>query len=63
MADLIIETPVKIKAIPILSHMVGWSPKKGKMYNWIKIARMSPLPTSIKLSIKHLLNIKKHPLV
>jgi len=46
------ETTVKIKAIPRLSRMVGWSPKSGKISSCIIIARMNPEPTSIILSNK-----------
>tara|TARA_Y100000593_G_scaffold529_1_gene1021 strand:- start:349 stop:585 length:237 start_codon:yes stop_codon:yes gene_type:complete len=54
--DRVIDTPVKIKAIPILSIMVGCNPKNGNMYNCINIARINPDPTSIKLSIKLLIS-------
>jgi len=46
------ETTVKIKAIPRLSRIVGWSPKSGKISNWMRMARMNPEPTSITLSNK-----------
>jgi len=46
------ETTVKIKAIPRLSRIVGWSPKSGKISNCMTIARMNPEPTSIILSNK-----------
>jgi len=46
------ETMVKIKAIPRLSRIVGWSPKSGKRVNCMTIARMNPEPTSIILSNK-----------
>jgi len=55
--DLVIETTVKIKAIPILSIIVGCNPKHGNMYNCINIARINPEPTSIKLSIKLLISL------
>jgi len=57
------ETTVKIKAIPRLSRIVGWSPKSGKISNWMRMARMNPEPTSITLSIKHFLSIKRVPWV
>jgi len=46
------ETTVKIKAIPRLSRIVGWSPNTGKINNWMRTARINPEPTSIKLSNK-----------
>jgi len=46
------ETTVKIKAMPILSKIVGYKPNSGKISNCIKIAKMKPLPTSMKLSIR-----------
>ena len=50
------ETPVKIKAIQMLSSMLGRKSKIGKISNCIKIAKMKPLPTSMKLSIKLLID-------
>ena len=49
------ETTVKIKAIPRLSRIVGWSPKSGKIVNCMMIAKINPDPTSIKLSIRLLI--------
>jgi len=35
-----------------VSRIVGWSPKSGKISNWMRIARINPEPTSITLSNK-----------
>jgi len=50
-ADLVIETTVKINAIPMLSSIVGCNPNKGKINNCISMANIKPLPTSMILSI------------
>ena len=50
------ETPVKIEAIQTLSSILGRKSKIGKISNCIKIAKMKPLPTSMKLSIKLLID-------
>ena len=50
-ADLVIETTVKINAMPILSSIVGCNPNKGKINNCINMAKIKPLPTSMILSI------------
>jgi len=46
------ETTVKIKAIPMLSKIDGCKSKSGKINNCMRTAKIKPLPTSIKLSIK-----------
>jgi len=51
------ETTVKIKAIQMLSSMVGRKSKIGKISNCIKIAKINPLPTSMRLSIKLLISL------
>jgi len=53
--DRVIDTTVNISAIPILSNIDGCKLKSGKISNCIKIASMYPDPTSIKLSIKLLI--------
>ncbi len=47
---IILETTVKINAIPILSNIVGCNPNSGKINNCISTARIKPLPTSMILS-------------
>ena len=54
---------MNINAIPKLSKIVGYSPKNGKINNWMAMAKIRPLPTSIQLSIKHLNFIKMVPLL
>jgi len=50
-ADLVIDTTVKINAIPILSKILGCKSNKGNIRSCIKTASIKPLPTSITLSI------------
>ena len=66
MTDLLqgmINDGVKIKAIPILSKIVGYNPNSGKIVNCIMMAIIRPVPTSIKLSIKQRLSINTDHLV
>jgi hypothetical protein len=56
--DLVIDTPVKIKAIPMVSSIDGYKSKSGKIVNCMMMARMKPLPTSMKLSIRLLIRLK-----
>ena len=49
-ADLVIDTTVNIKAIPILSKILGCKSNRGNINNCIRTANIKPLPTSITLS-------------
>jgi hypothetical protein len=41
--------------MPMLSSIDGYKPKSGKIVNCMMIAKINPEPTSIKLSIKLLI--------